>query len=204
MPTAQSSTTQATDTPRPPGRPRSARAHEAIIDAVVELLAEGTTVEALSIEAVAARAGVGKATIYRHWPHKDALLLDAIASTKQPIPELAGESIRDDLVKLVGSMSKARDSVAAKILPCLIPELQRPGLLRDAYLEFLDSRREAVRGVLRRGIASGEIRPDIDIELAVGLLAAPMMMSVLGSAPKLSNRQLPERVVDTVLRGIAA
>src|SRR5262249_5933040 len=59
-----------------PGRPRSPRADEAIIDAVLDLLAEGTTAEALAIETIAARAGVGKATIYRRWPNKEALLVD--------------------------------------------------------------------------------------------------------------------------------
>src|SRR5262245_55241567 len=63
---------------RSPGRPRSPRADEAIIEAVLDLMAEGTSVEALSIEAVAARAGVGKATIYRRWPNKDAFVVDAV------------------------------------------------------------------------------------------------------------------------------
>ena len=75
-----------------PGRPRSVRADEAIIAAVIDLLADGTTAEALSIEAVAARAGVGKATIYRRWPNKDALLLDAVASLKGGVPEIEGHS----------------------------------------------------------------------------------------------------------------
>ena len=83
---------------RAPGRPRSARADEAIIEAVLDLLADGTTVEALSIEAVAARAGVGKATIYRRWPNKESLLVDAIACAQGPLPELTGESVRDDLL----------------------------------------------------------------------------------------------------------
>src|SRR5215510_2614841 len=84
-----------------PGRPRSARADEAIIEAVLDLLAEGTPAEALSIEAVAARAGVGKATIYRRWSNKEALLVDAVASVKGEPPRIAGESVRDDLVTLL-------------------------------------------------------------------------------------------------------
>jgi len=195
--------TQATTAPRPPGRPRSVRAHEAIIDAVLDLLAEGTTVEALSMEAVAARAGVGKATIYRRWPHKEALLIDAVAATKEPIPELPGESVREDLIRLVRAVGKARDSRAGQIMPCLIPELQRPGHLRDAYLEMVDTRREATRDVIRRGIATGVLRPGTDIELAVTLLVAPMHMTLLGSAPRLEGERLPERIVDTVLHGIS-
>ena len=75
-----------------PGRPRSARADEAIIEAVLDLLADGTPAESLSIEAVAAKAGVGKATIYRRWANKEALLVDAVASLKGELPRLAGES----------------------------------------------------------------------------------------------------------------
>jgi AcrR family transcriptional regulator len=190
--------------PRPRGRPRSERAHEAIIDAVLEMLAEGTTVEALSMEAVAARAGVGKATIYRRWPHKEALVIDAVAAAKEPIPELSGESVRDDLIQLARAAGKARDTRAGRIVPCMMPELQRPGRLRDQFLGMIEARRDVTRAVLRRGIATGALRPDTDVELAVALLTAPMLASVLGSAPRLDRTDLAERVVDTVLRGIAA
>ena len=74
-----------------PGRPRSARVDEAIIEAVLDLLVEGVTAEALTIEAVATKAGVGKATIYRRWVNKDALLVDAVAALKGPLPEIEGD-----------------------------------------------------------------------------------------------------------------
>src|SRR5437763_5842350 len=81
-----------------PGRPRSARADEAIIEALLDLLADGMPAEAISIEAVAARAGVGKATIYRRWANKEALLVDAVATVKGEVPTISGVSVRDDLV----------------------------------------------------------------------------------------------------------
>ncbi len=190
--------------PRPPGRPRSSRVDEATIEAVLDFLAEGTTVEALSMEAVAARAGVGKAAIYRRWPDKEALVLDAVAAAKEPLPALPGTSVRDDLVLLVRTVGKARDGRAGKILPCLIPQLQRPGRLRSLYLDMIEERRDVTREVLRRGIATGELRPDTDVELAVVLLAAPMMMALLGSVPRLDRRRLAERTVAAVLSGIEA
>ena len=99
---------------------------------MLDLLAEGTTAEALSIEAVAARAGVGKATIYRRWPNKEALLVDAVGALKGPLPEMPGESVRDDLVTLLRSTIKVRASRAGRIMPCLIPEFQRnPELQRQ-------------------------------------------------------------------------
>ena len=88
---------------RRPGRPRSEQADRAIIDAALSLFAESGP-EGLCIERVAARAGVGKATIYRRWPGKEDLLLDAIAALKTPLPEPAGRSAREDLVALLGAM----------------------------------------------------------------------------------------------------
>src|SRR6059058_3780324 len=96
-----SSTVPADQERKAPGRPRSARADEAIIDAVLDLLADGTPAETLSIEAVAARAGVGKATIYRRWSNKESLIVDAVATVKGELPKLAGESLRDDLVAVL-------------------------------------------------------------------------------------------------------
>ena len=177
---------------------------EAIIDAVLDLLSDGVTVEALSMEAVAARAGVGKAAIYRRWAHKIALVVDAVAAAKEPMPPLRGESMRDDLVTLTRAIGKARDSRAGQILPCLMPELQRQGELRSQYLEMIEERRDVAREVLRRGIATGELRPDTDVELAVIMLSGTMVMTLLGSAPRLDTDNLAERLVDTVLRGIEA
>lgn len=194
-----------TDAPRPPGRPRSARADEAILEAALDLLAEGTTVEALSIEAIANRAGVGKATIYRRWPGKEALLHDALLRLK-PLPPLPpGRSVREDLIALVsGSGKHASDPRAGRIIPCLTPLIHRSPDQYRLYQEMVEPRRQLLREVLRRGIALGEIRADLDIELAVSLLTAPLIMQrVLRANPHLDERDLPTRLVDMVIAGIA-
>src|ERR1039457_2818369 len=82
----------------------SGPAEQAIIEAALALFAE-SGVEGLCIEQVAARAGVGKATIYRRWPGKEDLLLDALASLKTPLPEPGGLSVREDLIALLEAMS---------------------------------------------------------------------------------------------------
>jgi AcrR family transcriptional regulator len=189
--------------PRPPGRPRSSHADAAIIDAVLGLLAEGTSIEALTMEAVANRAGVGKATIYRRFADKDELVLAAVRVVKPPPPEPAGESVRDDLIAIARHAARVRTGMAAQIMPCMVPELQRPGRLRDLYGKLMDDRREITRSVLRRGISTGELRPDTDVELSAVMLAAPNMLSSLGFAPRLDIDHLAERTVDAVLRGIA-
>jgi AcrR family transcriptional regulator len=192
------------DAPRSPGRPRSSHADAAIIDAVLELLAAGTTVEALTMEAVAAKAGVGKATIYRRFADKDELVFAAVEAVKPRPPEPAGRSVRDDLIAIARHVAKIRGGIAGQIMPCMVPELQRPGRLRDLYLKLAEDRREVTRSVLRRGIASGELRPDVDIELAAVLLSAPTTMSSLGFSPRIDAEDLAERTVDMVLRGISA
>src|SRR5512139_1001583 len=125
-----------------PGRPRSARADLAIVEAVLDLLAEGITAEALTIEAVAARAGVGKATIYRRWVNKDALLLDAVAALKGPLPEIAGVSVREDLLMIMRPIGNHDAVRNATVLPCLISELKRSPKLNDCYQKVIEPRRE--------------------------------------------------------------
>ncbi|WP_432905822.1 TetR/AcrR family transcriptional regulator [Micromonospora matsumotoense] len=193
------------DAPRSPGRPRSVRADEAIIEATLDLLAEGSTIEALSIEAIAARAGVGKATIYRRWPGKDALLLDALRRLKGVVAQPAGHSVRDDLVLLVGAVGHNIDPRAERIMPCLVPEVNRSPDHFQLYQNIIEPRRKLMREVLRRGVASGELRADLDIEVAMALLTGPMLIQrLLRWHPDLDDRLLPEKVVDGVLDGLRA
>jgi AcrR family transcriptional regulator len=205
-PTAATPVTAPADPDRKgPGRPRSARVDEAIITSVLELLAEGTPAEALSMEAVAARAGVGKATIYRRWPNKDALLVDAVAALKGPPPEIVGVSVRDDLVDLLRPVGRRPATPIVSVLPCLISELRRSPLLKQAYQRAIEPRRQRIRDVLRRGIASGELRPDFDIDMVMIVLTGPMVaQNMVGWDPRLDTETLPERVVDTVWPAIAA
>src|SRR5580704_13775479 len=90
----------APETNRRPGRPRSEAAEQAIIEATLDVFAE-KGFEGVCVELVAARAGVGKATIYRRWPNKEELLLAALGSLKSPYPEPEGGSVRDDLLAIV-------------------------------------------------------------------------------------------------------
>ncbi|WP_329011645.1 TetR/AcrR family transcriptional regulator [Micromonospora rifamycinica] len=193
------------DAPRSPGRPRSARADEAIIEATLDLLAEGSTIEALSIEAIAARAGVGKATIYRRWAGKETLLLDALRRLKGVVAQPAGQSVRDDLVLLVGAVGHNVDPRAARIMPCLLPEVNRSPDHFHLYQNIIEPRRKLMRDVLRRGVATGELRADLDIEVAMALLTGPMLIQrLLRWHPELDDRILPEKIVDGVLAGLRA
>lgn len=190
---------------RAPGRPRSARADEAIVEAVLDMFAAGHTVDTISIEAIAARAGVGKATIYRRWPNKDALIVDAVATMKGPVPPVRGERVREDLITLLGQVVEAEHGQAMRIVASLIPQLERSESLRWCLQGLIEPRREAMRQVLLRGVRSGELRADLDVELALSMLASPVLVhGMLQWNPRLDPDDLPVRVVDLLLAGIEA
>src|SRR6204780_2920407 len=161
---------------RRPGRPRSEQAEQAIIEATLDLFGE-QGFEGVCVEAVAARAGVGKATIYRRWPNKEELLLAALGSMKSPIPELEGVSARDDLVAMLTVMCADRaDPRKARRYALLLGEGEKYPRLMARYSEtVIQPRRELMRSVLRRGIASGELRPDTDVEIAMLALTGTVL-----------------------------
>jgi AcrR family transcriptional regulator len=188
-----------------PGRPRNAQADEAILDAVLELLSSGQSVAAISIEAVAARAGVGKATIYRRWPNKEALIIDAIAAMKGALPEPAGVSVRDDLVMLVKANRSGRAKRFGKATVCLLPEFLRDETLHQMHQAIVEPRRDVMRQVLRRGVENGELRPDLDIEMTLLMIQGPsMMQNMLNWNPSIPEEGFSETLIDAILRGAAA
>jgi AcrR family transcriptional regulator len=188
-----------------PGRPRNAQADEAILDAVLAMLAAGQSFAAISIEAVAARAGVGKATIYRRWANKEALLIDAVAAMKGPLPVPAGESVRDDLVMLVQANRTGRARRYGAVTACLLPELLKDDDLRTMYQKVIEPRRDVMRQVLRRGVAAGELRADLDVELTLLMISGPsMLQNMLNWSPRLPDEGFAETLIDAVLRGAAA
>lgn len=189
--------------PRRPGRPRSERADQAIIDAALSLFAESGP-DGLCIEKVAARAGVGKATIYRRWAGKEDLLLDAMASLKAPLPEPAGQSVRADLVELIGVLcQEAADPRRAREFALLLGEGAKYPRLMARYVEtVVEPRREVIRSVLRRGVATGELRAAIDIDAALFMLIGAVL-----ARGKFDPESIPPgyagRIVDELLAGLA-
>jgi AcrR family transcriptional regulator len=189
--------------PRRPGRPRSEQADQAILTAALDLFAEYGP-DALCIEQVAAKAGVGKATIYRRWPGKEDLLLDAFGglSTQLPVPQ--GKSVRADLVALLGAICReAADPRGARLFALLQGEGVRYPRLMAKYIEtVVQPRREVVRSVLRRGVATGELRENTDIDAATFLLNGAVLASMYGHGH--TDAKYAKRVVEELLRGLAA
>lgn len=190
--------------PGRPGRPRSERAEQAILDAAIEALGE-YGVEGVRCEDVAARAGVGKATLYRRWPGKEDLLIAAFASLKTPLPRPGGESVRADLIAMLEVMAAdAQDPRYSRQFALLHGEGERYPRLMARYKEqVVEPRRELIRSVLRRGIGTGELRQDTDVEVAMLALTGAIMASGKHDAAPASPG-FAARVVDGLLRGIAA
>ncbi|MFC7587681.1 TetR/AcrR family transcriptional regulator [Nonomuraea antimicrobica] len=190
---------------RPAGRPRSEKAEKAIVDATLDLIGEGMGVSELTIEAIAARAGVGKTTIYRRWSNKEDLVVDALATLKAPLPPLSGTSVRDDLISLVDAMRQESGQARTRcVMNIAMSEADRyPRLMERFVKRAVEPRRLAMRAVVERGIATGELRADLDVDLAIAVISGTMIhQTKWGPAGDLAP-DLAERVVDTVLRGLA-
>ena len=189
---------------RRPGRPRSEQAEQAIIEATLDLFAE-QGFEGVCVEAVAARAGVGKATIYRRWPNKEELLLAALGSLKSPFPEPNGESVREDLLAMVKVMCADKsDPRKARRYALLLGEGQKYPRLMARYKEtVVQPRRDAMRAVIRRGIQAGELRPDTDVEIAMLTLTGVIMAHEKSPDAALDD-DFATRLVDGLLLGLSA
>ena len=186
------------------GRPRSARVHRAILDAAQELLIEhGYT--RLRLEHVAARAGVGKSTIYRRWPTKDDLVLELLMELAAPhIAVAEADDTREELVAVVMNVVRALTETAfGPVLRALLAQIAINPAVGDPFrATVVQARRDAVSRVIARGIERGDLRPDADASIATELLVGPAYFRLIfGGA---LDRPFAESVVDAVLEGCAA
>ncbi|MHB1711229.1 MAG: TetR/AcrR family transcriptional regulator [Acidimicrobiales bacterium] len=158
---------------RSPGRPRSAEAHRAILDATIGLLTE-VGYQSLSIESVAALAHVGKGTVYRWWPSKVELVVEAVhAGALELVAEPDTGSLRGDTSELVASLVVLARSPLGRVLEALSAEAERNQALRDTFdAVFLNRRREVATHLLDRAGERGEVRPDLDVDLVCDLVVA--------------------------------
>jgi AcrR family transcriptional regulator len=191
------------DTASRGGRPRSEEVDRAIVDATLDLLVSAG-VAGISIEQVASQAGVGKATIYRRWPNKEALIIDAAMSIRLPLPELNGESVRDDLLKLAENLRLDKASQRTRgVYDCLVREAPRHSELAARFEQVVvEPRREAVRHVLRRGVASGELRDDVDIETMALFVTAPILVHSLRHGRPALTQEDVRQIVDMAMLAI--
>jgi AcrR family transcriptional regulator len=188
------------------GRPRSERARKAVLEAAAELLLERGLAE-VSMDAVAERAAVSKATIYRWWPTKETLALDALYTkwtAAAPVPRDTG-SLRGDLLELLLPWFRlVRTGSHARLIAALLAEAQTDQAFAAAYQRHvIEPRRDRAREVFGRAAERGEIPAGTDTEAALDLLYGPLYLRLLQGHAPLSDAFV-ETIVDIVLTGIGA
>jgi len=187
----------------PRGRPRSDRAHRAIVDAFLnDLIRDGFA--HLRLEHVAAHAGVGKATIYRRWPSKEALALDLLMQLAAPHISIddVGDTRAELLAAVTNAMRAVTDTPFGPVIRALLSQIAVNPALGDPFrASVVQERRAEVGRVIARGISRGDLRPDADIDVATELLVGPVYFRLMFGGEL--NQAFAERVVDTVLRGYA-
>lgn len=157
-----------------------------------------------TVDAVAARSGCGKATIYRRWPSRAHLMLDTTNLATVMLADPDTGSVRDDLVALGQYLTaKMRDTSMGPLTAATIAEAAVNPETREMYAGFVAERRKISKLVIARGIERGELRSDIDIDLVLDLVSGPVFNRVFMTQLPLDDEVL-EAAVDTVLRGIQA
>lgn len=183
------------------GRPRNAGADLAILDATTQLLIEGGFGR-LSVDAVAARAGVGKATIYRRWRSKTELLRATLARLKETTEGTDTGDVRSDLrAFLRASVEHFVDSEAAHLMPQLCAEAQFDAELRELLHTNSKGRRDAIRQILERAQRRGELRTDLDFDVVIDMLTAPIFIRKLITGAPIDT-YATDAAVELLLPGI--
>lgn len=170
------------------GRPRNAATEKAILTASYDLLLE-TGFGAVTVEKIAERAKVSKATIYKWWPNKAAVMMDGFLSaamSRLPVPDTG--SVIEDIVIQVTNLARFLTSREGKVINELIAEGQFDSKLAEEYrLRYFNPRRLDSRHILERGVQRGELKQDVDLEICIDLIYGPLFYRLLVTGEKLDE-----------------
>ncbi len=189
---------------RPPGRPRSEDARQAILRSTIKLLRRAGFAD-LSIEAIAADAQVGKATVYRWWPNKGALVVDAFASSTEDelhFPD-SGSVFKDVSLQLNQWLGILRSPRGCTVRAVIAAGQSDSDLLEAFRARFIRPRRQEAYRTLQRGIERGELPRRLDLDLVLDILYGAIYMRFLIRHDEL-NEYYVEEVCRLVLEGAAA
>ena len=195
---------QTTQSDLRPGRPRDPETDRAILRAALKLLTD-QGYAGMSVEGVASEAAVGKTTIYRRYASKVELVAAALGTLRDdlgPLPDTG--DIRADIVEMILQNRRAlqRGPGFAMIGALLVEERRSPELLEFLRERLIHPRRDETLMVLKRGVDRGEIRADVDLDIAVQAMVGAVFMRHIFGAPE--SRERIEQTVDTVWNGLAA
>lgn len=173
------------------------------MDAVVEIVTE-VGFRGLTIDAVAHRAHVGKATIYRRWDGKEQLVLDALTAGRFPHPQPDTGSLRDDLLAYYLPLAEAdAQKGAIRLMPALAAEAAVDSEIADRLHAYVADRRAPVAGILLRAQERGEVSEHVDTELVVDLLTGAIMYRLYFSGAVVDDDVI-RRLLEGVLIAIGA
>ena len=165
----ESSSGDGPETPRR-GRPRSVEADQAILTATIDLASE-VGITGMSMDDVAQRAGVSKATIYRRWCSKETLVLDALRSATLPFDDVDTGTLDGDLDLYVGELIKRFGTGPMNdVLPHLIEVSCHDETIRSSLDDYIRVRRVPLRTILTRAVERGELAPDTDVDVTIDML----------------------------------
>lgn len=189
---------------RKPGRPRSSQADKAIIDATLRSLAE-EGIQGMSLEGIAAQAGVSKTTIYRRWANKETLILDALGQMKPPILLFDTGNLRSDIEHYMRRLLEVFDEPLMQSLTMrMLGELSsRPQWFTDYLKSVLWPNFHGLASMIDRARERGELRADADTLLVAELIGGPVLYHVILSyfLPDQTRFQV-ERFVDLLWEGL--
>jgi AcrR family transcriptional regulator len=194
--------------PEPPkklrGRPRNNAANLKVLEAARDLLAEGG-IAAVTIEELAARAGISRPTIYRSWPNAKAVAMAALIEAAAMTPETASRgSVRHDLKRVVNDLVTAFATPVGRSAAELIAAADHSTELAKAFRHHLLLKvRERVLEVLAAGVKRGDIRKRLDLEAAADLVMAPVFFRLMVGHHQL-DADFAETIVEQVLHGLSA
>jgi AcrR family transcriptional regulator len=190
-------------TQRTTGRGRKARSHEAIIGATNQLLAEAGY-SSLTIEGVAARARVGKATVYRWWPSKAALVIEALRANDSELPTQDTGDVRADLVDAVRRVVRMLStSTEGAIIASLTADLVSDPVVAEMFRDqILRPRRSQVADVVSRAAERGELAPDVNIPLLLDACVGAVFYRLVVSGEPVTDN-LAEQLVDMIIDGVS-
>jgi AcrR family transcriptional regulator len=186
-------------------RPKSARAHADVLDAAMRLFAE-RGIDATSMDAIADTSGVSKATIYKHWQDKDALLMEVmLRATGRDTAEPTFDSgdLREDLIAAIShEPPQEYAGLRERLMPHLMAYAARNPTFGNAWrTRVIEPPREQLLRVLHAGIANGQLPGTLDTEVAIAMLFGPIMYGHITKVLlKKSPELLPERIVDAFLK----
>ena len=185
------------------GRPRSEESRTAVLRATSELLHE-VGLRAMTTEEIASRSGASKATIYKWWPNKYAVAIDAFLSeimAESRDPDTG--SARDDLTAVVRGLLHFYTGPSGRVFAQLVGEAQAdPSIQQELRTHLVDSRRELFRSIWDRGVDRGELRADVDPDVALDLVIGPALYRLMiGHAPM--SDKAADALVDAAIRGLA-